>query len=129
MTMTAEEIAREYRLSKHPRDQISILADQNECTKREIADILIAQGCTVPKYYLPAQTSEPEAAAPAPEVMPEKPKPVTAMTLMDAFALIGSPESTEVLINGEHITMINMVCQIRVGSPESRQQINLISKE
>jgi len=51
MYMSATDIAKEYRTAKSPRAQIGILADLNGCTKQEIADILIAQGETVPKYY------------------------------------------------------------------------------
>lgn len=51
MYMSATDIAKEYRTAKSPRAQIGILADLNGCTKQEIADILIAQGEPVPKYY------------------------------------------------------------------------------
>lgn len=53
MQMTNEEIVRDFRQAAKPRDQIAILAELNLCSKREIAEILIAAGCEgVPKYYL-----------------------------------------------------------------------------
>lgn len=69
MTMTNEEIVREFRQAKFPLKQISIIADQNQCTRREIAEILLAAGETVPKQFLPRQPrSELEPSLPpAPE--------------------------------------------------------------
>lgn len=49
MTMTAEEIIREYRLSKTPSKQIRILADENCCTRKEIIEILREGGAPLPK--------------------------------------------------------------------------------
>lgn len=46
--MTDEEIRREYRLAKDPAKQIQILADENNCSAREIRDILRAGGLAVP---------------------------------------------------------------------------------
>lgn len=65
MTMSNEEIVREFRLAKFPLKQISIIADQNQCTRREIAEILLAAGENVPKQFLPRQ--------PKPELEPSLP--------------------------------------------------------
>ncbi len=62
MTMTNEKICREFRQAKKPLVQIGILADLNQCTRREIADILLAAGEAVPKQFLPRLKSEPEGA-------------------------------------------------------------------
>lgn len=51
MTMTPEEIARDYRGSKAPLKQIGILADLNGCTKQEIADVLKEAGLDVPDRF------------------------------------------------------------------------------
>ena len=51
MNMTRNEIIREYRNAKKPMAQIGILADENECTRKEIAMILIDAGETVPSIY------------------------------------------------------------------------------
>jgi len=47
MTMTNEEICRNYRDAKHKAKQIAILADLNVCTKAEILAVLEAEGVTV----------------------------------------------------------------------------------
>lgn len=44
LPMTNEEIARSYRLAADPWSQISVLADLNETTRRDIIGILRAQG-------------------------------------------------------------------------------------
>ena len=73
MTMTNEEICREYRQAKTPLKQIGILADENSCTKREIAEILRGAGEKLPKTYkvkdaAAAETPHPSAApTPSPE--------------------------------------------------------------
>ena len=54
MIMTNEEICREYRQAKTPLKQIGILADENSCTKREIAEILREAGETLPAQFAKA---------------------------------------------------------------------------
>ena len=98
MYMSATDIAKEYRTAKSPRAQIGILAELNACSRQEIADILIAQGEQVPKYYqkqhkdpvvlefakqraeaeleFAKQHSEPEPE-PEPEPAPEPVEPIT----------------------------------------------------
>ena len=51
MTMTNEEIIRDYRLSKTPQKQIGILADLNECAKADIVEILKDAGLALPGNY------------------------------------------------------------------------------
>ena len=48
MTMTDEEICRDYRTAKAPMKQIGILADLNQCGKDRIKQILIDGGCKLP---------------------------------------------------------------------------------
>ena len=92
MQMSNIDIAKEYRTAASPRKQIGILAELNDCSKQEIADILIAQGETVPKYYqkhknekdiekvLEAARREAEAESePEPEPEPEKDEGVAFM--------------------------------------------------
>lgn len=52
MIMTDEEICREYRQAKTPLKQIRILADENGCTKREIAEILREAGEELPAQFV-----------------------------------------------------------------------------
>ena len=51
MTMTNEEIVRDYKAAKAPQKQIGILADLNVCSKKEIVEILREAGCELPAYY------------------------------------------------------------------------------
>lgn len=82
MTMTNEEIVREYRQAAHPAQQIGILADLNECKKKVIVEILREAGCKLPGYYdrKPKQAADPQPVeepeeAPAGDVQPkEKPE-------------------------------------------------------
>ncbi len=47
MQMTEEEICRSYRQSAFPKKQIGVLAELNQVTKTEIAEILNRGGCDV----------------------------------------------------------------------------------
>ena len=62
LPMTEQEIVKEYKEAKSPRTQIGILADQNGCDKKTIANILEAAGCEVPGWYK-SKKDKPEAAA------------------------------------------------------------------
>ena len=62
MTMTAEEIVRDYKQAKYPEKQIRILADMNGCGPSNIKEILKAAGCELPRAGRPKK----EAPAPAP---------------------------------------------------------------
>lgn len=81
MTMTNEEIVREYRQAAHPAQQIGILADLNECKKKNIVEILREAGCKLPGYYdkkPPKAPAEPQPVegpeeAPAEDVQPDVP--------------------------------------------------------
>lgn len=51
MMMTDAEIIREYREAKTPLKQIGILADENQCSRGKIVDILRAAGVELPAVY------------------------------------------------------------------------------
>ena len=81
LTMTDEEIIREYRQAKQPLKQIGILAEENLCDKKEIVAILRAAGCNLPQQYdharhkvkkqpetAPEAEANPAEEAPAPQV-------------------------------------------------------------
>lgn len=53
MTMTNEEIIRDYKAAKAPSKQIHILADLNQCSRDKIKQILVAGGCKLPGNCLP----------------------------------------------------------------------------
>lgn len=48
MTMTNEEICRDYRAAKAPSKQIHILADLNQYSREKIKQILVEGGCKLP---------------------------------------------------------------------------------
>ena len=48
MTMTNEEICRDYKAAKAPSKQIHILADLNQCSREKIKQILVEGGCKLP---------------------------------------------------------------------------------
>lgn len=83
MTMTNEEICREYRQAKTPLKQIRILADLNGCTKREIAEILREGGEVLPAQFVKG---------------PPRPKAETERkALEDAGLLFPAPTVGEIL--------------------------------
>ena len=51
MTMTPDEIVRDFRNAKHPYKQITILAELNGCGKDNIIDVLRAQGLSEDEIY------------------------------------------------------------------------------
>ena len=64
MIMSNADIVREYKAAKTPMKQIGILADQNLCKKKDIVEILLKEGCEVPKFYKPKDNKEePETVA------------------------------------------------------------------
>ncbi len=88
MTMTDEEICRDYRTAKAPTKQIGILAELNQCSKERIKQILVAGGCELPGNMrpkkAPAAAAEPE---PEPEVAAEV-APMTAMPRRKSVTLV-----------------------------------------
>ena len=87
MILTNEEICREYRQAKTPLKQIGILADENSCTKREIAEILREAGETLPAQFAKA---------------PHRPKAETERkALEDAGLIFPTPvRDAEILLPG-----------------------------
>ena len=73
MTMSKEDIIKEFREAAVPTKQIAILADQNLCSKQEIVDILIAGGCeNVPKWYTQKKEPSKEGAPKKTEKAPDQ---------------------------------------------------------
>lgn len=61
MIMTDEEIIREYREAKTPLKQIRILADENQCSRKEIVAILAGAGLEIPAVYRRTEDVAPAA--------------------------------------------------------------------
>jgi len=92
MIMSNADIVREYREAKTPMKQISILADLNCCKRKDIVEILLKEGCEVPKFYTKSKdkkekpeavatdinvgTKEPETVAEVAETVAEQPENV-----------------------------------------------------
>lgn len=72
MTMTNEEIARDYRQAKDGLKQAKILAELNQCSKEKIVEILQEQGVKVDGRLL--QKGKPKAPTPKPAA--QDPDPV-----------------------------------------------------
>lgn len=72
MTMTNEEIARDYRQAKDGLKQAKILAELNQCSKEKIVEILQEQGVKVDGRLLqkgkPKAPARPKAPTPKPAV-------------------------------------------------------------
>lgn len=51
MYMSNADIVADYRQAKTPMKQIAILADMNQCDRKEIIEILREAGCELPKQY------------------------------------------------------------------------------
>lgn len=79
MTMTTEEIVREYKLAKDKRKQIEILADQNCVSKKEIATLLSENGQEVDRRYFPKKADKEPIIPADPERIP--------LTADDAYSL------------------------------------------
>ena len=71
MTMTAEEIVREYKGAKYPEKQIRILADQNSCAPSNIRTILEQMGCELPRKGRPKKAKIDTADGPWKEYDPK----------------------------------------------------------
>jgi hypothetical protein len=65
MYMSNADIVADYRQAKTPMKQIAILADMNQCDRKEIIEILREAGCELPKQYQkkPKEAQPKEAAA------------------------------------------------------------------
>ena len=80
MTMTNEEICREYRLSKAKSKQINILADLNQCDRAKSKQILVEAGCKLPGNCVGTKTKSkgvplagPEKSAKIDDIPPKLP--------------------------------------------------------
>lgn len=80
MTMTNEEIIRDYKAAKAPSKQINVLADLNQCDRKKIMEILVAGGCKLPGNCAPSKskgvplaTIDPDPDPAKTDEIPEKP--------------------------------------------------------
>lgn len=92
MTMTKEEIVREYREAKYPEKQIRILADENQCAVKDIREILTEAGCLLPRQKKDSPESEsgegrePQSVAENKDEWPEEDPAGYSAALREIFA-------------------------------------------
>lgn len=77
MTMTNEEICRDYRQAKKPMAQIGILAQLNNCGRDKIVQILKDGGEELPGQYKPKPKGKRKPKAEAYEMIVPAPEPAT----------------------------------------------------
>ena len=102
MTMTTEEIIREYREAKDRVKQVGILAEQNCCTKRAIAELLRENGEDVDGRFFRGEAKAPEKE----NAIGKRSQPLTAGALIDALALL--PVSAVVAFGGKTVTGVTI---------------------
>jgi hypothetical protein len=96
MTMSNADICLEYKQAKNKANQVTVLADLNQCTRKEILDILEAEGVTIDKR-LRGHPKEVKKTASEKQTTPaKKPAPAAApnpegvtLTRDEAEALLG----------------------------------------
>lgn len=131
MTMTNEEIVREYRSAKSRMKQIGILADENGCDNRTIVNILIEAGESVPGNFLPRkkQTARPdvvelEQEKEAFELTTENPplirKEITVSVLIDALCTV--PGDAIIM---EGFNQIKMIVQRDLSTGKSTTLVSI----
>ena len=87
MIMSNTDIVREYKAAKTPMKQIGILADQNLCKKKDIVEILLKEGCEVPKYYTKAKEKKEDPAQAAADINVGIKEPESVAEDPDGFRL------------------------------------------
>lgn len=71
MMMTDAEIIREYREAKTPLKQIGILADENQCSRGKIVEILREAGMDLPAVYREKNAGAVPHPSPAGDTFPQ----------------------------------------------------------
>lgn len=72
MTMTNEEICRDYRQAATPSKQIKILAELNQCDREKIKQILVQGGCKLPGNCVGTKTKSKGVPLAGPPVVAEE---------------------------------------------------------
>lgn len=118
MIMTTSEIVREYHDAKKPMNQIQILADQNGCTRKEIARILIEAGESVPTIF----TGQTKAKKRTParkesfELKTEQPPLIKQeTTVADLIAVLSTVPGEAVIAEGFNRVQLTMEHDLRTG--------------
>lgn len=122
MIMSNADIIREYKAAKTPMKQIGILADQNLCKKRDIVEILVKEGCEVPKFYTKAKEKNGDPAQTAADINvgTKEPEPLqetaTEVDERDSFVL----DIDEVEPIGDFVT--EPMPDLRISRSNDREQ-------
>ena len=105
MVMTNEEIVRDFNQAANRMKQISILADQNLCTKQDIVAVLVDAGCEVPKVFLPKKRVETPEAKPMAVPTPNR-KETLKLTALRSIKNWLPPEECN---GGDALVFVNKV--------------------
>ena len=148
MTMSNEEIARDYRLSKVPMKQIGILAELNQCDKKTIVEILRQEGESLPARYQNVRASKPKLPpGPAPDPAPETlakdlevrliPGPaddasprqaMSAKRIRGLLAQFDAPGLVDVYANGKPVTVARFTGVCDTSSPRITWRVELCTE-
>lgn len=88
MTMTNEEICRDYRTAKAPMKQIGILAELNQCDKNRIKQILMDGGEKLPGNMIPKPKQTKDQAPKAEPKKAEVPEAEETIPMAKALPLL-----------------------------------------
>ena len=124
MTMTNEEIVRDYRAAKTKMKQIGILADLNGCDSRTIVNILLEEGESVPGNFLPKRKKQAKGTGPV-ELEQEKesfeldttnpPLIRQETTVADLIAVLNTLPGDAVIAEGFNAVQLTMEHDLRTG--------------
>lgn len=122
MTMTPEEIVRDYKQAAKPMNQIKILAELNGCSNSEIAKILIEAGESVPGIFMNRgkkkgiQPEEPEPEKESFELKTENPPLVrTEITVGALIAALESVPADAIIMEGYNAVKVIMDQNLSTG--------------
>lgn len=118
MTMTKEEIVRDYMQAKTPRKQIGILAELNACKKSEIVEILKEAGTKLPGNYYNKPPKPALAPAEEPKEMAES---AVAAPAVDEIRALNEPLD-DAVTHPTHYTSGGVECIEAIKASMSREE-------
>lgn len=132
MTMTNEEIVRDYRAAKTKMKQIGILADLNGCDSRTIVNILLEEGESVPGNFLPKRKKQAKGTGPV-ELEQEKesfeldttnpPLIRTEMTVAQLVAALNEIPGDAVILGSPFV--IDLTCSHNMATGTRRTSVSI----
>ena len=121
MYMSNADIVADYRQAKTPMKQIAILADMNQCDRKEIIEILREAGCELPKQYQKKPKTdpktEPEPGIPMKEFVSEQCKE-SIEAMVDDDDTINASEAIPLIIRCAAVEVIRKLLGEADGSTD-----------